>query len=124
MVQKLVSSSERSPLCLHEFAYPSTTTTNGFQRLAVDVAVYQFSADDFDTRPVSGDWEYFFRDAASLMRKMREDQTQKEPWVEAGCRHHEHGDDRECFTEMFRARTVWLNEQDARTDEEYPWHDC
>ena len=124
MVQKLITSSERSPLCLHEFAYPSTTAPNGFQRLAVDVAAYKWSADDFDTGPVSGDWEYFFRDAASLIRRLRKDESEREPWVEAGCRYHEDGDDKEFRTGMFRARRICIHEENTRTDEEDPRGAC
>lgn len=94
--------SRRYPLEEWRDMHTYTKAPSGLKRLLVDMAVFQWKAQDFKPKTLGCGWRAFL--AETTVRALEVTPARrmgKKPWVNAGCKYHDHGDDKLCYKTMF-----------------------
>lgn len=83
-------------------AYAKANSSRGLKRLLVDVALWNWRSSDFQRA------QYLLPLSPLLVETVLRARTispaelkGKRPWVDAGCKYHDHGDDKPCYKTMF-----------------------
>lgn len=100
LIEKMMLSNQQpSRLWTLAYEYPQNAA---FKKLMVDLAAFAWNDESFqDTVTDSGRSGHaeFMRDVC--LRLKRQTPGEQKPWIDCGCKYHDHGEEKPCYKTMF-----------------------
>lgn len=98
--------------CLSEDSWPTglygvvidhVARSAGIRKLLIDIAVHEWSEGSFAEMEGHVANKDFLHDLMMALVKVRvEGRDKARPWVDAGCRYHDHGEEKPCYRKIFK----------------------